>query len=91
MITFEELYTKMKDEMPYSCPMHMKPYVKQLAEIYAKYVATKALKDAAENIRIGIESPSGRYFSQQPPYCDPDGDTISIDKESITKTKIETP
>lgn len=37
MEKFDELYDRMKDEMPYSCPMHMKPYVKQLAEIYAKH------------------------------------------------------
>jgi len=36
MKTFEDIYKKMVDEMPYNCPTYLKPYVKQLAEIYAK-------------------------------------------------------
>lgn len=63
----------------------------KLIQEYGRNCAQQALNDAAENVKIGIESPSGRYFSQKPPFTDPDGDTISIDKESITQTEILTP
>ena len=58
---------------------------------YANYVAAQTLKDSAENAKINVESPNGRSYAIFGQFTDPDGDTISIDKESITKTEIKLP
>jgi len=90
---FEDEYGKLHIEMVVGMgdTSSIFDLMNEYAIYLAKQVATKALKDAADNARMRVDSIFGHEVMNVDSFCDPDGDTISIDKESITNTKIEIP
>ncbi|MCT3817798.1 hypothetical protein HZQ56_17820 [Elizabethkingia anophelis] len=86
MKRLEQLYTEMKSEIPFVINEELKPYILELAQIYAREVAQASLEKVAENanmkvVILGIEDCSQMTKSF---YHKPSATEISLNKSSIT-------
>ncbi|MCT3817124.1 hypothetical protein HZQ56_14310 [Elizabethkingia anophelis] len=83
MKRLEELYTEMKREIPFVVNEELKPYILELAQVYAREVAQASLQKAAENSILKLTFSSGKIATSST-WRMPDGELIELQKSSIT-------
>lgn len=72
MKRLEELFAEMTREIPFVVNEELKPYILELAQVYAREVAQASLHKAAENAKIVDKYPNEFRYG------------LTISKESIT-------